>query len=114
METLVRDWHGAGDGRIRIDYNIHSEYLSTETVCRDILDIVRGTDLRLHIHLSETEKEVRECRERHGGLTPVAYFDSLGLFEVPVTAAHCVWWMTLIWISCSGTGCSSPTTRLPT
>ncbi|MFR5093001.1 MAG: amidohydrolase [Adlercreutzia equolifaciens] len=91
MEALVRDWHGAGDGRIRIDYNIHSEYLSTETVCRDILDIVRGTDLRLHIHLSETEKEVRECRERHGGLTPVAYFDSLGLFEVPVTAAHCVW-----------------------
>lgn len=70
MEALVRDWHGAGDGRIRIDYNIHSEYLSTETVCRDILDIVRGTDLRLHIHLSETEKEVRECRERHGGLTP--------------------------------------------
>ena len=76
MEALVRDWHGAGDGRIRIDYNIHSEYLSTETVCRDILDIVRGTDLRLHIHLSETEKEVRECRERHGGMSPVAYFDS--------------------------------------
>ena len=60
MEELVRHWHGAGEGRIRIDYNIHSEYLSTETVCRDILDIVRGTDLRLHIHLSETEKEVRE------------------------------------------------------
>lgn len=91
MEALVRDWHGAGEGRICIDYNIHSEYLSCERVCRDILDIVRETGLRLHIHLSETEKEVRECRERHDGLTPVAYFDSLGLFEVPVTAAHCVW-----------------------
>ena len=91
MEALVRDWHGAGEGRIRIDYKIHSEYLSTETVCRDILDIVRGTDLRLHIHLSETEKEVRECRERHEGLSPVEYFDGLGLFDVPVTAAHCVW-----------------------
>ncbi len=91
MEALVADWHGAGDGRIRIDYNIHSEYLSTETVCRDILDIVRGTDLRLHIHLSETEKEVRECRERHGGLSPVEYFDRIGIFDVPVTAAHCVW-----------------------
>lgn len=44
---------------------------------------MRGTDLRLHIHLSETEKEVRECRERHGGMSPVAYFDSLGLFDVP-------------------------------
>ena len=91
MEALVRDWHGAGEGRICIDYNIHSEYLSCERVCRDISDIVRETGLRLHIHLSETEKEVRECRERHDDLTPVAYFDSLGLFEVPVTAAHCVW-----------------------
>ena len=34
---------------------------------------------------------MREGRERHGGLTPVAYFDSLGLFDAPVTAAHCVW-----------------------
>lgn len=24
-------------------------------------------------------------------MSPVAYFDSLGLFDVPVTAAHCVW-----------------------
>ncbi len=91
MEALVRDFHGAGEGRIRIDYNIHSEYLSTETVCRDILDIVRDTDLRLHIHLSETKKEVAECRERHGGLSPVEYFDGIGIFDVPVTAAHCVW-----------------------
>ncbi len=91
MEGLVRDLHGAGDGRVLIDYNIHSEYLSTEQVCRDILDIVRGNGLRLHIHLSETEKEVRECRERHDGLSPVEYFDGIGLFEVPVTATHCVW-----------------------
>ena len=115
MEPCVRDWHGAGDGRIRIDYNIHSEYLSTETVCRDILDIVRGTDLRLHIHLSETEKEVRECRERHGGPTPVAYFDSLGLSDAPVTAAHCVLGSTRpTWISLRPTACSSPTIRPPT
>lgn len=91
MEALVRDWHGAGEGRIRIDYNIHSEYLSTERVCRDIVDLVSGTDLRLHIHLSETQKEVAECRERHGGLSPVQYFEQLGLFDLPVTAAHCVW-----------------------
>ncbi len=38
------------------------EYLSTETVCRDILDTVRGTDLRLHIHLSDREGSARVPR----------------------------------------------------
>ena len=36
-------------------------------------------------------KEVEECRGRHGGMSPVAYFEAIGLFEVPTTAAHCVW-----------------------
>ena len=91
QEALLRDWHGAGDGRIIIDCNLHSEYLTTEQVARDVLAIARERGLRLHIHLSETAKEVAECRERHGGLSPVAYFESIGLFEVPTTAAHCVW-----------------------
>ena len=45
----------------------------------------------MQVHVSETRLEHEECKERHGGLTPVRYFDSLGLFDVPVTAAHCVW-----------------------
>ena len=41
--------------------------------------------------MSETRLEHEECKERHGGLTPVRYFESLGLFDCPTTAAHCVW-----------------------
>ena len=47
--------------------------------------------MRVQVHVSETRSEHEECQQRHGGLTPVRYFDSLGLFDVPVTAAHCVW-----------------------
>ena len=90
-EEYVRTLHGSADGRILIDYNIHAEYTSNETVCRDIVALLRDNGLRLHLHLSETEKEVAECRERHGGLSPVAYFDEIGAFDVPCTAAHCVW-----------------------
>ena len=90
-EEFVRNLHGTEDGRIRIDYNIHAEYTSNEQVCRDIVAILRENGLRLHLHLSETEKEVNECKERHDGLSPVEYFESLGAFDIPCTAAHCVW-----------------------
>jgi hypothetical protein len=46
--------------------------------------------LRMQLHLSETEKEHLECIERHG-MTPTAYFASLGVLDVPTTAAHCVY-----------------------
>lgn len=90
-EEYVRTLHGSANGRILIDYNIHAEYTSNEQVCRDIAAIVKEKGLRLHLHLSETEKEVAECRERHDGMSPVQYFDAIGVFEGPVTAAHCVW-----------------------
>lgn len=90
-EAMIRQWHGAGNGRIRVDCALHSEYLTTEPVVRDVTAFAKERGLRLHIHLSETAKEVEECRQRHNGLSPVAYFESTGLFEVPVTAAHCVW-----------------------
>ena len=45
----------------------------------------------MHVHLSETQLEHEECKARHGGMTPAAYFNSLGLFDTRTTAAHCVW-----------------------
>lgn len=90
-EEFVRTLHNAADGRIKIDYCIHAEYTSNEQTCRDIVEVLKENGLRLHLHLSETKKEVDECRERHSGLSPVEYFESLGAFDVPCTAAHCVW-----------------------
>ena len=44
----------------------------------------------MHVHLSETQSEHEECKTKHG-MTPTHYFNSLGLFDTPTTAAHCVW-----------------------
>ena len=46
--------------------------------------------LGMQLHLSETQAEHDQCIERHG-MTPAAYFASLGVFDVPTTAAHCVY-----------------------
>ena len=91
MEDYIKKYHGALDGRILVDYNIHAEYTSNEQTCRDIAAVTKAAGLRMHLHLSETKSEHEECKQRHGGMTPAAYFASIGVFDSPTTAAHCVW-----------------------
>lgn len=70
---------------------IHAEYTNTESVCRQAAEESRRRGSILHVHVAETQAEVQECRERHNGLSPVAFLESCGVFESPVVAAHCVW-----------------------
>lgn len=84
-------FHGAANGRILIDYNIHAEYTSNPVTCAGIAEVAKDKGLPIHLHLSETKSEHEECKQRHDGLTPLAYFASIGVLDVPVTAAHCVW-----------------------
>ncbi len=44
----------------------------------------------MHIHLSETGKEVEDCLDGHG-VRPAYYLDILGCLGKNVLAAHCVW-----------------------
>lgn len=90
-EEYVSKYHGAADGRILIDYNIHAEYTSNPQTCKDIAEVTKAKGLRMHLHASETKSEHEECKQRRGGLTPIAYFESLGVLDSPTTAAHCVW-----------------------
>lgn len=88
---LFQRYDGAGDGRLRIDFCIHAEYTCTDRVVRAYSDDCRRLGGRMHMHLSETRQEQEECKARHGGKTPTEYFQSLGVFENPTLAAHCVW-----------------------
>lgn len=69
----------------------HAVYTVSERSLNWIRDYSEQNGLRLHIHLCETRKEVEDCKAAHGGLTPVEYFDSLGLLSPRVIAAHTLW-----------------------
>ena len=69
----------------------HAIYSVSEEMMLWSADFARKHGLKLHIHLSETEKEVRDCAEAHGGLSPVEYLDRLGILGPDVIAAHTLW-----------------------
>ena len=93
QETVefLRRRHNAEDGRLKLDLAIHAEYTSTPKVVEEMAAIAKETGLNLHLHLSETREEHEACKARHGGRTPARYFCDAGVFDVPATAAHCVW-----------------------
>jgi 5-methylthioadenosine/S-adenosylhomocysteine deaminase len=90
-ESLITRYNNSFDGRIRIDLGVHSEYISNPQVVTAVAEQARAYGLRTHIHLSETRLEHEQCKDRRGGMTPTAWFDSLGFFESPATVAHAVW-----------------------
>lgn len=90
LRHLVSEYHGAAEGRLLIDANLHAEYTSTPAVARGLVQAAQEMGLRMQVHVSETANEVQGCKERHGK-TPVAYLAECGVFDVPATAAHCVW-----------------------
>ena len=82
---------GMANGRIRFEACIHAEYTNNDVTAKSVFDWAREHDTRLHVHVSETKSEVEQCRERHDGKSPVQWLESLGAFDVPFVAAHCVW-----------------------
>ena len=84
------EYNGQAGGRILVDFAIHAEYTSTDRPVSEYAQICQEKGARMHLHLSETRKEHEECKRRNGGMTPAAWFNSLGVFENPTHAAHCV------------------------
>ncbi len=77
--------------RFILDMAIHAEYTSNPVIVEKAADMAKQYGLNMQLHLSETKSEHEECKARHNGLTPAAYFEKHGAFDVPCTAAHCVY-----------------------
>lgn len=87
---LLEQYHGSCDGRIRIDVAPHSEYTTRPDLLADAAELAARYGVRMHVHVSETNKEHGECVGRHGK-TPVKVMQDTGVLSRPVTLAHCVW-----------------------
>jgi 5-methylthioadenosine/S-adenosylhomocysteine deaminase len=76
--------------RIIFQLGPHAIYTVSEKSLRWCKEFAAEHGLMIHIHLSETQKEVGDCIVKHG-MRPAEYLDSIGFLGPNVVAAHCVW-----------------------
>ena len=76
----------------KIQYAIatHSVYLCSEETLRRASELAEKRNARLHIHVSETRKEIADCHEKTG-FYPVEYPNSLDFFKPGTVCAHASW-----------------------
>ena len=87
---FAKDVQTLGNSRIKADFSIHAEYTCRTEIVRRYAEDCKRLGGRVHLHLSETKKEHEECKQRHGK-TPARWFYDLGIMDLPVIAAHCVY-----------------------
>jgi 5-methylthioadenosine/S-adenosylhomocysteine deaminase len=87
MYEASREWADTA----QLVISIHAIYSVSEPLMLWAVDFAREHGLKIHIHLSETRKEVEDCKAQHGGMSPVEYLDSLGVLGEDVIAAHTLW-----------------------
>lgn len=75
--------------RITPYFGPHAPYTVPAPMLQRMLTAAMEMDVGIHTHLSETTGEVERSIAEFG-LPPIARMHQLGLFAVPVTAAHCV------------------------
>ena len=78
------------DDKIQYAIATHSVYLCSEETLRRASELAEKRNARLHIHVSETRKEIADCHEKTG-LYPVEYLDSLDFFKPGTVCAHASW-----------------------
>ena len=78
------------DGYSSYVIGFHAEYTCTKELLADISELAHKFESPVFTHNSETEKEVRECIERHG-MTPTQLFESLDMFKYGGGGYHCVY-----------------------
>ena len=90
LVKVVDKWHGYEDGRIKIDAGIFAEYTSNFKLWEGLVGYAAEKGLGMQLHLAETQAEVNSCLDRTG-MGPGELLNCHGLFNVPATAAGCVY-----------------------
>lgn len=69
---------------------VHAEYTCDKELLEKVSELIHKYEAPLYVHMSETKTEHEECIERYG-MTPMAFFDSLGLWDFGGSIYHGVW-----------------------
>ena len=77
--------------RVQFMHGPHAPYSCMPDYIRKLTQSCKDRGIGQHIHLAESRTEMEVIARDHDGMTPVAYADSLGVFDVPCIVAHAVY-----------------------
>ncbi len=86
---FVREYSGAGDGRLTPFLAPHSLYTCDRAQWETIIAAARAESTPIHTHVAETRREVADVTHDWGA-SPIQTLEKLGALEMPFLAAHCV------------------------
>lgn len=87
---IIDKCHNTADGRIKVALGPHAPYTCSTELLNWVRKKADQLGLRIHIHVSETEFEVKTIIENYEG-RPFEYLDRIGFLKDDVLAAHAVW-----------------------
>jgi 5-methylthioadenosine/S-adenosylhomocysteine deaminase len=90
LERLVRTWHGAADGRLRVAVSPRGPRNATPELWRRAVAIAAEHGLTLHTHVDENREQAERVALSGEGRDVVA-LDSWGALGPSLVMAHCVW-----------------------
>ena len=80
----------ADEERIRFMHGPHAPYSCMADYLQKLTQSCKDRGIGQTIHLSESRLEVENMEKEHH-TTPIQYVNDVGVFDVPVIAAHCVY-----------------------
>ena len=89
-QSLVSHIKSLDNPRIQAAVGPHSVYTVSPEGLRWCAEYANEQDIGIHVHLSETEKEVTDCVAQFGK-RPAALLDECGCLTQRTVAAHCCW-----------------------
>jgi 5-methylthioadenosine/S-adenosylhomocysteine deaminase len=89
-EALTAQIQSLDNPRIRTAVGPHSVYTVSPEGLSWCADFAKEQDIGIHVHLSETEKEVVDCVAQFGK-RPAVLLDECGCLTPRTVAAHCCW-----------------------
>jgi 5-methylthioadenosine/S-adenosylhomocysteine deaminase len=87
--AYVKQWKG--DRLITPALAPHAPFTVSEEHLKQVRALATELGVPILIHVSETKNELQQVAEKHNGMTPGQYLESIGFLGDDVVAAHGVW-----------------------
>jgi len=87
--NFALDYNGAAGGRITTMLAPHAPYTCGRDYLKQIKDLAYKNEIPVHIHLSESKKEVSDFLNNYQ-CSPIKFLADFDFFDNHILAAHCV------------------------